>query len=1113
MRKINGVVLILFFIFTLVRTGVPQNVSSVALWPLLTDPSVQVSGPVIGYNQYITNNLVYGSYAAQGTNYYTQRIKMLSWPTNQLTQIDSVYIQFKVSPQANYTLQVDSLVLSIGAVSTQDMMANLYYSKDSTFGNRTQISYLTSVPARVGKPAGTFLSSSKLDTIRATVGLLINQGESFYFRVYPWVDSSTSVSGKYVALQNVTIYATAVPVPVQAFILWPLVTDQRPVINGLLSGDSVSYGSGLRLYGFDINGAKWTTQDGSWPAESSPDSERYAQVCVSPLTGATFVAHSLSFQILAEHSKNLRMRLYYSNDSLFKANHFVVDTSVSQAKTEYSFLINDTANSAKRIYVRFYPYDVAGDTSWEFVDIDSITITGFTTGLAVQPPSVQTTGATYVSTTYFTATGNVSADGGSSVTDRGFCWNTTGMPTVHDSLISVGTGIGSFSSRITRLSAGVTYHVRAYATNLVGTSYGNELTVTTLSQILAPTVATNSLSSVLATTAICGGNVMNWGGDSVIIRGVCWNTTGNPTTSDNKTNDGSGIGSFVSGLTRLKPNTTYHVRAYAVNGAGVGYGNDIAFTTRQIQPDTTVVVAQDGTGDFTSIQAAFDSVPYNYTGKWIIFVKKGIYHEKDTLVAGKSNVELVGEDKDSTIIRNDDYGDKYGSGNPGTVGTFTVAIDANDFIAKNITIQNTYSPQPGVSGTQAVALRVNGDRQEYINCKLLGFQDTYYTWGGSGAGRIYMKDCFIEGSVDFIFGRDIVVFDSCTLHEIRNGGTLTAASTDFTSQYGYVFRNCTIIADSIGYDGNLISSFYLGRPWQSSPRTVFLHCYEPTNLSPAGWLAWNVNPATYGEYKCYGQGSPTSNRVRWSTQLTDSQAAYYNLTNIFSKTSASSPLIVYDWMPSSASQADNFPIPDSIFSVQLESFGVLEGGNGVTLTWRTNYEINNAGFLLLRKGNGDTAFTVLSSFTNNAALVGEGTGTMPRTYTYADTTVVDKHNYVYKLQAVSFGGQIRDVTSELNVLAVMNQNSNAAGAFTLNQNYPNPFNPSTTITYRLTKREHVTLKLYDVLGREVATLVDGFQTQGFHSVVFNGTRYASGVYFYRLAVPGAIQVKKMLLEK
>ena len=455
---------------------------------------------------------------------------------------------------------------------------------------------------------------------------------------------------------------------------------------------------------------------------------------------------------------------------------------------------------------------------------------------------------TKVSTTIATTGGNVTNDGGGAISARGVCWNITGSPTISDNTLSSGAGTGAFSSSLTGLTPGTHYYLRAYATNSAGTAYGNELNFSTLSSIVPPSVTTTAISSIQVTTAISGGTVTDWGGDSVTARGVCWNTSGTPTITDSHSSDGSDIGSYASGLSPLTGNTVYYVRAYAVNSAGAGYGNQLSFTTQTPQADTTVIVASDGSGNYTTLQAAFRAVPSNYTGHWIIFVKKGTYYEKDTLASGKINVTLEGEDRDSTIITYDDYGDKYGgnnSGNPGTSGSFTIAIDASDFTAKNITLRNTYSPQPGISGTQAVALRVQGDRHQYVNCKLLGYQDTYYTWGGSGAGRLYHKNCYIEGSVDFIFGRDIAVFDSCTIHVIKNGGTITAASTDGTTQYGYVFRNCTILADSLGYDGVVNSGFYFGRPWQASPRTVFFNCYVPANLNPAGWLAWNVTPALY----------------------------------------------------------------------------------------------------------------------------------------------------------------------------------------------------------------------------------------------------------------------------
>ncbi|MBI5475251.1 MAG: hypothetical protein HY964_00775, partial [Ignavibacteriales bacterium] len=515
-------------------------------------------------------------------------------------------------------------------------------------------------------------------------------------------------------------------------------------------------------------------------------------------------------------------------------------------------------------------------------------------------PTVATNSVSYISTTFASSGGNVTNDGGAPISARGVCWNTSSSPTISDYKTTDGVGAGIFSSFMSGLTPGQTYYIRSYATNSAGTGYGTELVFSTLLSVTPPAVTTTLPTNIQVTTAISGGNVSDWGGDSVTVRGVCWNTTGNPTVSDNHSIDGNGLGSFASGLAPLIGGTTYYIRAYATNSSGSGYGNELSFITQIPQSDTTVVVAKDGSGDYTTVQAAFRAVPSNYTGKWRIFVKNGIYYEKDTLTSGKINVILEGENRDNTIITYDDYGDRYGSGVPGTSGSFTIAIDASDFVAKNITFQNTYAPQPGVTGTQAVALRTQGDRHEYINCKILGYQDTYYTWGGNGTGRMYHRDCLIEGTVDFIFGRNIVVFDNCTIHEKRNAATITAASTDATSQFGYVFRNCTIVSDSIGFDGVPITSTYLGRPWQASPRTVFINTLEPASINPAGWQAWNVTPCLYSEFNCYGPGSGTSGRVAWSSQLTGPVAATYALSNIFAKNSASSNLILYNWMPASA---------------------------------------------------------------------------------------------------------------------------------------------------------------------------------------------------------------------
>ncbi len=191
--------------------------------------------------------------------------------------------------------------------------------------------------------------------------------------------------------------------------------------------------------------------------------------------------------------------------------------------------------------------------------------------------TVNTVNATNITQTSATCGGDVTSNGGHTVTARGICWSTSTNPSLSDSSTLDGAGIGSFISNLYGLTGNTQYYVRAYATNTVGTNYGNEITFTTLPII--PSVTTNVASSITQTTAICGGNVISDGGSPVTARGVCWSTTTNPTLSDSSTLDGTGTGEFISNLTGLTGNTQYYVRAYATNSIGTEYGNEITFTT------------------------------------------------------------------------------------------------------------------------------------------------------------------------------------------------------------------------------------------------------------------------------------------------------------------------------------------------------------------------------------------------------------------------------------------------------------------------------------------------------------------------------------------------------
>ena len=220
-------------------------------------------------------------------------------------------------------------------------------------------------------------------------------------------------------------------------------------------------------------------------------------------------------------------------------------------------------------YVRAYAINSVGTSYGEQKS--------FTTNSA-NKPTITTNNVINVNQTSAFCGGNVTDDGGGTVTARGVCWSNSSNPTISNSHTTDGTGTGSFSSYIIGLTPNTTYYVRAYATNCAGTSYGEQKTFTT-SNINLPTVRTDVVTNVTQTSAICGGNVTNDGGGTVTRRGLVWSTHTNPTLSDYGVNSGTGTGSFTANMTGLSPGTTYYVRAFAVNGAGTAYGAQKSFTT------------------------------------------------------------------------------------------------------------------------------------------------------------------------------------------------------------------------------------------------------------------------------------------------------------------------------------------------------------------------------------------------------------------------------------------------------------------------------------------------------------------------------------------------------
>ena len=207
-------------------------------------------------------------------------------------------------------------------------------------------------------------------------------------------------------------------------------------------------------------------------------------------------------------------------------------------------------------------------------------------------PSLTTTAVSLLASTSFTSGGTITSDGGASVTARGLCYSLTQIPTISNNKTTDGSGTGSYTSSITGLSPATTYYIRAYATNSVGTVYGNEISFTTLA--ILPTVSTTSVSSLASTSFTSGGNITSNGGATIAARGICYSTSQNPTISNSTTIDGTGSGTYTSSITGLTPFTTYYIRAYATNSIGTAYGSQLTVTT-------TVGLASLTTTSITSI--------------------------------------------------------------------------------------------------------------------------------------------------------------------------------------------------------------------------------------------------------------------------------------------------------------------------------------------------------------------------------------------------------------------------------------------------------------------------------------------------------------------------------
>ncbi|MGG1555150.1 pectinesterase family protein [Paenibacillus ferrarius] len=519
--------------------------------------------------------------------------------------------------------------------------------------------------------------------------------------------------------------------------------------------------------------------------------------------------------------------------------------------------------------------------------------------------------------------------------------------------------------------------------------------------------------------------------------------------------------------------TRYYYAVTAVNASGESpFGTPIIAT-----PAHSLIVAQDGTGDFSTIQAAVNAISASNTVRTVIFIKDGEYYEKVNV--NKPNVSLVGESRDGTVITYDDYSCKPVStsvvNNPtatstscaglpagtnvlGTSLSYTMAVSAANISTENVTIRNTSFPRSVVA--PAVALYTTGDKAIFRNVKVLGFQDTVY----ANSGREYYEHVIIEGDDDYVFGNATALFDNSELKFVGNaGGHTTAASTDQVSSYGYVFRNSKLTRgtsamknvvtvgtwdSSWDTDANLAAtggSVDLGRPWRPYANVKYINTWMDAHIKAVGWDNWgsaaNEATASYGEYNTSGPGANAKGRYKWSSQLIADEANAYTVQNVLQGADGWDPTL-FGIVPQKPQQAK--PAAPTGLTAAL-------GSSGFQLTW--NATAGAQSYAVYRSTSSGGPYTRVASGLTIAA--------------YADTGITGETAYYYAVTA----------TNELGESAFSNE-FYASNAATFDRNVANQADIS------------VTVKL---AGDNVTDLANGnYQLIAAKDYTLDGTKYTIG---------------------
>ena len=314
--------------------------------------------------------------------------------------------------------------------------------------------------------------------------------------------------------------------------------------------------------------------------------------------------------------------------------------------------------------------------------------------------------------------------------------------------------------------------------------------------------------------------------------------------------------------------------------------------------DRMFVVAQDGSGDFTSLQAAINAVPDHSVERYTIFIKAGLYDEEKLIIhASKPNITLRGEGRNRTVISYHMYNGpspetrgqlpvslwKKWNYDPMLVRTSaTLTILSDHCRLEHLTLQNSHGP-----GGQALAVTVRGNRTIFYDCNLLAYQDTIYLW--DGGKQTYFEKCLVVGRTDYIYGGGIGYFYRCEISSY-GGGWVTAPSTSIDQPYGFIFDRCRFsYRDNSPNKGDDGQPYALGRPWHNYPKVAILRSKISKEVHPMGWLPWNMRYAPTSpdlhlyEYRNRGRGADMSERIDWVglRALNDQEADNYRIERVF----------------------------------------------------------------------------------------------------------------------------------------------------------------------------------------------------------------------------------------